>query len=365
MNFNFFINKDISKAETLPGWFYHDASIFEAMKEKIFARSWQWIGDASQVKLAGMVQPFSFMEGLLEEPMLLVRNADESIRCLSNVCTHRGNRVVDHAGSYHNLMCAYHGRRFELDGSFKSMPEFTQTQDFPRPCDSLHSFPLHQWGPFLFTSVFPEFSFEGIAAIMQERVGFLPLHEFIFHPTKCKDYLVNAHWALYCDNYLEGFHIPFVHRDLNAVLDYGQYSTLLFDHCNLQIGYAKDGEESFNLPEGHIDYGKNIGAYYFWIFPNMMFNFYPWGLSINIVKPINIDKTKVSFLTYVYDESKLHSGAGAMLDKVEREDEYVVENVHRGLKSRVYTTGRFSANREQGTHHFHQLLASFLNNKIS
>jgi choline monooxygenase len=244
------------------------------------------------------------------------------------------------------------------------MPEFTQTQDFPRPCDSLHSFPLHQWGPFLFTAVFPEFSFEPIAAIMQERVGFLPLHEFVFHPTKCKDYLVNAHWALYCDNYLEGFHIPFVHRDLNAVLDYGQYSTLLFDHCNLQIGYAKDGEESFNLPEGHIDYGKNIGAYYFWIFPNMMFNFYPWGLSINIVKPINTDKTKVSFLTYVYDESKLHSGAGAMLDKVEREDEYVVENVHKGLKSRVYATGRFSANREQGTHHFHQLLAAFLNNKI-
>jgi choline monooxygenase len=144
------------------------------------------------------------------------------------------------------------------------------------------------------------------------------------------------------------------------VLDYGQYSTLLFDHCNLQIGYAKDGEESFILPEGHIDYGKNIGAYYFWIFPNMMFNFYAWGLSINIVKPINTDKTKVSFLTYVYDESKLHSGAGAMLDKVEREDEYVVENVHRGLKSRVYSTGRFSANREQGTHHFHQLLAKFL-----
>jgi choline monooxygenase len=364
MNFTFNIDKDISKAETLPGWFYHDETIFEAMKEKIFARTWQWIGDTNLVKLNGMAHPFSFMEGLLEEPMLLVRNTDDTLLCLSNVCTHRGNRVIDHSGTYHHLMCAYHGRRFDLDGSFRSMPEFTQTKDFPRPCDSLHRFPFQQWGPFLFSAVFPAFSFEPIAAIMQERVGFLPLNEFIFHPTKCKDYLVNANWALYCDNYLEGFHIPFIHRDLNAVLDYGQYSTLLFDHCNLQIGYAKDGEESFILPEGHIDYGKNIGAYYFWIFPNMMFNFYPWGLSINIVKPINTDKTKVSFLTYVYDESKLHSGAGAMLDKVEREDEYVVENVHRGLKSRVYSTGRFSANREQGTHHFHQLLASFLNNNF-
>ena len=62
-----------------------------------------------------------------------------------------------------------------------------------------------------------------------------------------------------------------------------------------------------------------------------MLNFYPWGLSINIVKPINIKKTKVQFLSYVYDESKLDLGAGASLDKVEREDEFVVEGVQKVL----------------------------------
>ncbi len=51
----------------------------------------------------------------------------------------------------------------------------------------------------------------------------------------------------------------------------------------------------FDLPEGHVDYGKNVAAYYYWVFPNMMFNFYPWGLSINIVKPIDLNRTKVSF----------------------------------------------------------------------
>jgi choline monooxygenase len=254
----------------------------------------------------------------------------------------------------------YHGRRFNLDGTFVSMPEFSLTENFPRPCDDLHAFNLIEWGPFLFTSISPTFVFHQILSIMNERIGFLPLDEFIHNPSLGKDYLVNAHWALYCDNYLEGFHIPFVHQDLNSVLDYGQYNTELYDFCNVQIGYAKSGEECFTLPEGHPDYGKSIAAYYYWIFPNMMFNFYPWGLSINIVKPISIDKTKVSFITYVYDETKLHSGAGAMLDKVEREDEFVVENVFKGLKSRVYSTGRFSVNREQGTHHFHRLLAEFL-----
>ena len=80
----------------------------------------------------------------------------------------------------------------------------------------------------------------------------------------------------------------------------------------------------------------------------MMFNFYPWGLSVNIVKPISPNRTKVSFISYVWDPSKLEEGAGALLDKVEREDEFVVEGVHQGLKSKFYTTGRFSPTREQG-----------------
>ncbi|MEY3421704.1 MAG: hypothetical protein RIR48_2000 [Bacteroidota bacterium] len=360
MQYIFFIDPDITKAETLPGWFYHDTAVFEAIKEKVFVKTWQWIGNGDQVDLPEMASPFTLLEGFLNEPMLLVRNSDDQLHCMSNVCTHRGNQVVEHAGKYKNLMCLYHGRRFALDGTYKMMPEFKNTQNFPRPCDHLHQFPLYQWGPFLFTGIFPAFDFEQIADIMNQRIGFLPLDEFRFQPSLSKDYLVNAHWALYCDNYLEGFHIPFVHQDLNAVLDFGQYTTEIYDHCNLQIGYANDGEEIFNLPPDHIDYGKKIGAYYYWVFPNMMFNFYPWGLSVNIVKPINKDKTKVSFQTYILDESKLHSGAGAMLDKVEREDEFVVENVHKGLRSRVYKTGRFSATREQGTHHFHRLLADYL-----
>ena len=356
----FSIDPDISKAQTLPGSFYHDTAIFESMKDRIFASSWQWIGDKHSCSLPNSTYPLSLLDGYLNEPMVLIRSADDTLRCLSNVCTHRGNIVVQSPGSAKFLTCMYHGRRFNQDGTFLSMPEFSLTENFPRPCDNLHSFDLVEWGPFLFTGIYPKFDLRNILSIMNKRIGFLPLEEFIHKPTLGKEYLVNAHWALYCDNYLEGFHIPFVHQDLNSVLDYGQYTTELYEYFNLQIGYANDGEECFILPEGHPDYGESIAAYYYWIFPNMMFNFYPWGLSINIVKPITIEKTKVHFITYIYDESKLHSGAGAMLDKVEREDEFVVENVFKGLKSRVYSTGRFSVNREQGTHHFHRLLADFL-----
>ena len=74
-----------------------------------------------------------------------------------------------------------------------------------------------------------------------------------------------------------------------------------------------------------------------------------------------MNKTKVTFLSYVYDESKLELGAGANLDKVEREDEFVVESVNKGLKSIYYSTGRFSPTMEKGVHHFHSLLSKSIN----
>ena len=92
----------------------------------------------------------------------------------------------------------------------------------------------------------------------------------------------------------------------------------------------------------------------------MMFNFYPWGISVNVVLPVSASKSVVKFLTYVRDEQLMDSGAGADLHGVELEDEAVVESVQRAIRSRFYTHGRYSPTREQGTHHFHRLIAEFM-----
>jgi len=86
---------------------------------------------------------------------------------------------------------------------------------------------------------------------------------------------LEANWALYCDNYLEGFHVAYVHPALNNALDMKNYTYELFPYCNLQLGVASEGEPCFDIPEGAQDYGKNIYAYYWHVFPNLMFNFYP------------------------------------------------------------------------------------------
>ncbi len=150
-------------------------------------------------------------------------------------------------------------------------------------------------------------------------------------------------------------------------MDYGSYSTETFRYSSLQTGLSgfppglrRGGRAlrtGWSKPGDAID---NVAGRYLFIFPNLMFNFYPWGISVNVVKPVTPSKSVVSFLTYVSDESKLGEGAGADLDRVELEDEAVVESVQKGIHSRFYSHGRYSPAREQGTHHFHRLIAEFM-----
>ena len=361
MKGEYIIDPDITKAETLPSSFYKDSDNFNEVKSKIFLKSWQWVGDSDLLKYKNSVHPLTILKDYLNEPIILTKDENEEIHCLTNICTHRGNILVFEPGKSKKITCMYHGRRFNNIGEFEFMPEFSDAQDFPRLCDNLHKFPMIKWGKLLFAGLNPIFNFQKVIDKMNERIDFLPIDKFNPDHSLSKNFTINAHWALYCDNYLEGFHIPFVHKGLNEVLDYNVYKTETYDYCNLQIGYSEDNKDVFDLPRNHIDFGKNVAAYYYWVFPNMMFNFYPWGLSINIVKPVNDSLTRVSFRSYVYDESKLNRGAGNQLQKVEEEDEFVVENVHNGLRSSFYKAGRFSPKREQGVHHFHRLISKFMN----
>jgi choline monooxygenase len=357
------ISPQIESATTLPGTFYHTPEVFETVREQVFARSWQLVTEAGEmVKLPGDALPFRYMDGFLDEPLLLLRNQQQTLKCYSNVCTHRGKILVEHPTRLDrgSIICGYHGRRFDLDGQFVAMPETQGMLNFPCADDHLIELPVKTWRQFIFTSLDPAIPFDAWVGDMERKVGFLPIEHFKFSATRSRDYLVHANWALYCDNYLEGFHIPFIHKGLAKSLDWGQYRTELGIWSNCQIGIGQGGEEVFQLPDAHEDAGKRIVAYYFWLFPNIMFNFYPWGLSVNIVRPLGVNLTKVSFRAYIWDPSKMLAGAGADVDLVEREDEAVVEQVQIGTQSRFYKHGRFAPRMEQGVHQFHQLLATML-----
>lgn len=359
---DFDIHADLRKASTLPGEFYRSREVFEKLKENVFAATWLYAADAAIIEKAGQAHPFTLLPGVLDEPLVLVRDHEGQKYCLSNVCTHRGKVVVEAPGTFSQLRCGYHGRCFRLDGSFKTMPSFEQAENFPSEKDHLTKVAFAEWLGLLFVSLQPKVRFEEMVRPIQERLSWLPLDTLEFMPEASQDYFVNANWALYCDNFLEGFHIPFVHPALNKALDFKAYSYEIFPYSSLQIGIADEGQMSFDIPAGAADFGKKVYAYYWFLFPNLMLNFYPWGLSFNTVEPLSYDRCKISFRTYRFrgipftrEDNNLH--------QTEMEDEAVVESVQRGIQSRFYDRGRFSPTMEQGVHHFHRLVAAFLDEK--
>jgi choline monooxygenase len=340
----FDIDPDITRAWTPPGWVYTDPGVFARQRESVFAKSWQLVGDAGRLTSPGSVEPCMFLAGLLPEPLVLARDEKDGIACFSNVCTHRANLVVDAPGVLQVLRCRYHGRRFGLDGRFRSMPEFEGVANFPSPADDLPKVALGRWSRFLFAALDPATPFEAWSAPLRERIGGAHADAAQFAPERSREYEVRTNWAVYVENYLEGFHIPYVHAGLNEAVDYGSYEVHTLPHVVVQVARERGSDAP--------------GAHYAYLWPNTMFNVYPWGFSVNVVRPEAVDRTRVAFLTWVTDPGRLETGAGAGLHAVELEDEAIVEAVMSGLGSRLYRRGRYSPRREPGVHHFHRLLAA-------
>ncbi len=157
------IHSNIAEAETLPAQFYKSAVVFEELKEKVFTKSWHWVGDEhTLVPLVQTAHPLMLLDTYLSEPLILLRGNDRQVKCFTNVCTHRGNLILRHPEKIRNLTCGYHGRRFDLAGRFKQMSGFEEAINFPRPCDSLREFSLKNLGPHLFVGLEPEFDFEKV-----------------------------------------------------------------------------------------------------------------------------------------------------------------------------------------------------------
>ena len=351
---------DITVASTIDSAFYRDEVTHALARERIFARSWQWIGDLADVAVPGSLAPRELLPGFLDEPLLLARDAAGTLRCLSNVCTHRGNILVEAACKADQIRCGYHSRRFDLSGRMTFMPEFSEAKNFPSLSDHLPQIHFGAWAGHGFAAIDPLVPLDTFLGELHSRLGWLAVDRFRLDEASSRDYVVDAHWALYVENYLEELHIPFVHPGLSRVVDCATYEHELFAYSSLQVALAKEGEVAFDPPPGAVDHGRRVAAYYWWIFPNLMLNFYPWGLSLNRVCPQAIDRTRVEFRAYVWDETRRGQGAGGALHDVEMEDEAVVEAVQRGVRSRFYRCGRYSPTRERGTHHFHRLLCKFM-----
>jgi choline monooxygenase len=365
------INENLECAETLASRFYIDRAMFELERERIFHRTWQLVGTLSQdcgevngVKRT-IADPESFFTAdVIGEPVVIVRDSAGILRAFSNVCRHRAGPIAQGAGCGHVFNCAYHGWTYTLDGRLIGTPEVDGVAFFDRSTMSMLPLRLATWREFIFVN------FDPAAPPLTDFLGNIPelAREFSFDGlahTERRDYIVHCNWKVYVDNYLDAYHIPIVHPGLMKEIDYPRYRTDTFRYHSQQLGPVK--EIKSNDASDRV-YPPGIGlneALYFWVFPNLMFNFYPDNIQSNLIVPLSHDKTLVIFEWFFHDPAAAKTKARAakaigFSETVQQEDMRICEAVQRGLQSSTYSRGRYSVKRENGVHHFHMLLAEFL-----
>jgi choline monooxygenase len=355
---------DLSRAATLPARWYIDPAFLQAEKESIFYRTWQPIGRLDMVQRVGDF----FTCEVLGEPLVATRDKDNQLRAFYNVCRHRAGPVASGKGNRKSLQCKYHGWTYGLNGRLLTTPEFEEVNNFSKEAFCLVPVRVETWGPFVFVNLHPEAnSLANLLAPIAQEVASKGFNISGMGLVERRDYYVNCNWKVYIDNYLEGYHIPIAHPGLFREIDYDEYRVDTYPMYSKQHAPIRPSDET---DPHHRDrrYVRTEGeeqALYYWVFPNVMLNFYPDNLQINIILPLGHDKTLTIFEWY-YEQPG--TGAGwesmqqsiAFSDQVQQEDIYLCEIVQQGLRSRSYHQGRFSVKRENGVHHFHSLVYNYL-----
>ena len=345
-------NAPLSEAATIPSAWYTDPAMLELERRQVFARSWQLVARVDQVR-----DPGRFVTAdIVSEPIVVVRGRDGTLRGFFNVCRHHAAQVMtETAGCAKSLRCPYHGWTYSLEGELKGVPEFDRVCNFDKSQNGLMPIRVDTWEQFVFVCLDPA------APGLTEFLGQLPSHVAPLSISELKfferrTYEIRCNWKVFIDNYLDGgYHVPHIHKALGSVLDYSGYTIENIDRFCIQSSPIAGGGDADTAA---VRSGEM--AYYYWLHPNLMLNWYEGVMDINLVLPLGVDRCLAIFDFY-FDRTTSEVEARnqqsvRVAERVQQEDIDICESVQRGLQSRAYDTGRLSVRREAGEHLFHRLL---------
>jgi choline monooxygenase len=349
-------NLPLNSASTIPSSWYIDKDFYDHELKTVFSQSWQLAARADQ-----LTEPGQYVTtNIAGEPVVIVRGNDGELRGFFNVCRHHAAAVMTAAeGKATQLRCPYHGWTYSLEGELKGTPDFSGVCDFDRASNGLVSLDIAEWENWVFVKLI-----QGLAVSLEEFLGEdlvaqtsgLELKDL--HWFERRHYHFDCNWKVFVDNYLDGgYHVPYLHKGLDSVLDYSNYMIENGKHHCLQ--WSLIVSEGAETQTGAVRKGDR--ALYYWIYPNFMINWYDGVMDTNLVVPRGVDQTEVIFDFYFpdvvsNDARQRNLASVAVGQRIQDEDVAICKSVQRGLNSRAYNSGRLSVRREAGEHLFHRLL---------
>ncbi|HEX2387908.1 MAG TPA: aromatic ring-hydroxylating dioxygenase subunit alpha [Solirubrobacterales bacterium] len=357
----------VERASMLPPAAFADPAVLDWEVENLFG-GWVCFGHASVI-----AEPGSWlMREIGPSSVFAMTGADGVPRAFLNVCRHRGSRLVEETEGKvrRRIQCPYHGWSYDLDGSLVAAPHMDAVENFDRGCFGLIEARSAVVGGLLLVDL------GGEAPDPGEHVG--DLRDFLdrwrlgsLERARGTVYDVAANWKAIAENYNECLHCPGVHPELNALSDYrsGESQAGAGRWCGGSMT-LNEGAETMGTGHGHagdrpaidgLDAKEINSVYYFALFPNALVSLHPDYVMLHTLWPRAVDRTEVTCEWFFEPETMARpdfdpSDAVDFWDTVNRQDWRVCELTQRGVRTKGYTAGRYSAD-EGDVHAFDSLVA--------
>ena len=195
------VTRPLAEASTLPPSAYTNPGVFEEEVGALFQREWVCVAREEQLPEPGQYRNVE----VGRQPLIVVRQADGSIKAMSAICPHRGMPVVSDHGRASNFSCPYHLWKFGLDGHLISAPLMDNVDGFPESDCGLSPIKVECWQGFVFVNLDPNSPplAERLTALNQLMDGY-DMQDMVIAGSI--DFDCPWNWKILVENFMEAYH---------------------------------------------------------------------------------------------------------------------------------------------------------------
>jgi choline monooxygenase len=338
----------LEAGRALPARCYTSPGFFRTEIEHIHRRNWIFVGRTDELINPGDYRAIDTVGG----PVILLRDADGTLRAFANCCRHRGSLLLTGTGNAQSIVCPYHAWSYRLDGALLAAPAMARTAGFDKAAHGLAAVRLETWQGFVFLN------FDSSAPPLLEHLGDLPdvLGSYRFDDMVCTwrvEIACRCNWKLLVENALEAYHTGSVH----AATVGAQREEIIptrGDWVCLQVlserSVAVLADQPPFPPIDGLDAQARKGTYFTMILPATQFACAQDAMWWLAMRPEAVDRTILSlggcFPRSTVARPDFQHHAQAYYDRwhrVAQEDVGILEAQQQGLGSILYTPGPLSA----------------------
>jgi choline monooxygenase len=373
----------VELASTLIPDAYTSPEFFALEQEKVFTTGWVAVGFAADVDRPGAC----IVVEVAGRSIIVTRNRQGELRGFHNVCRHRATRLLAaetrEVGKRGRIRCPYHNWTYDTDGTCLGTPLFegsdvptgqeaifdtSVAKGFDRADYGLLTVFVDTWGPFLFVNLSAD------PAPLAAQLGDLPqrfagyqLDRWV--PQRRRTYDVAANYKLVGENFMEYYHLPWVHPELNQVSKFSDHyrwqgSGMYTGMCTTPVSRNTEAGGWDGLcPLSSLGGQDADSGRFVWLFPSTALVVLPNHAFVLLNQPVAANRTVETAVLLTHPESFDDPDAEKGLDQLEkfwdlvnRQDLEIVERVQEGIENPAYQGGRMCFRFEEPLHRFQNMI---------